>query len=142
MQKWQMLLLIGILTGCSSTPVELPEWDIPEANVQAQYPLSLPERPPASIGQSGNAEFTQAGMLQLQRYAVTSETNFTIAQANAEALEAQSRAYNSLIDAGKMQHQVAQIREELLEIERRDHATDNWFYRGIIALGIIVIANE
>ena len=140
MRIWQAFLLIGILTVCSSTPVTLPSWDIPPAATEAQQPLSLPERPVATLSASGKAEFSKEGMNQLRRYTTASEANFEIAKANAAALEAQSRAYNALIDAGKMQRQVAEIRQELLEAERRDHFIDNWFHRGLIALGLIAVA--
>lgn len=64
--------------------------------------------------------------------------NYTIAQDNAKALDAQSAAYNQLIEVGKLQRQFAQIRDEQLQRERRDHFIDNWFHRGLIALGILV----
>jgi len=134
------LLAIGILTGCSSTPPELPEWDIPRATEEAQAPLTLPERPKATVTDVGGAMFTAQGMQQLKRFVVASEANYDIAQANAEALEAQSKAFNALIDAGTVQREVAQIRQELLETERRDHFIDNWFHRGVIILGLLVVA--
>jgi len=140
MRTWPLFLLIGILTGCSSTPVSLPSWDIPEATEEAQQPLELPVRPQATLSATGMAEFSQEGMLQLQRYVAASEANFAIARANAQALEAQSRAYNALIQAGQLQRQVAEIRQELLEIERRDHFIDVWFHRGIIVLGAVAVA--
>ena len=140
MTRLLTLLVIGTLTGCVSTPIELPDWEIPEATETATYPLSLPERPAATVNAAGMAEFTKEGMLQLRRYTVAAETNTEIATANAVALEAQSRAFNALIDAGKLQRQVGQIRGELLEIERRDHRMDNWFHRGLIALGLIAVS--
>jgi len=140
MRAWPLFLLIGIIAGCSSTPVSLPSWDIPQATEKAQHPLELPVRPQATLSVTGMAEFSQEGMLQLQRYAAASEANYAIARANAQALEAQSRAYNALIQAGKLQRQVAEIRAELLEIERRDHFIDVWFYRGIIILGAVAMA--
>lgn len=134
------LLAIGILAGCASSPPELPDWDIPRATEVAQEPLTLPERPQAVATATGAAEFTVQGMQQLQRYVVASEANYLIAQANAEALEAQSKAFNALIDAGELQRRVAEIRAELLDIERRDHFIDNLWHRGLIALGILVVA--
>ena len=60
--------------------------------------------------------------------------------ANARALEAQAQAYNSLIEAGKMQQQIAQIRQEMLDQSRKDHMVDNLTHRVIIVLGLIAVA--
>ena len=140
MNRLLTLLVIGTLTGCVSTPAELPEWEIPEAMEVATYPLSLPGLPPATVNDAGMAEFTAEGITQLTAFIEASRANYDVAEANAAALEAQSRAFNALIDAGKLQRQVGQIRGELLEIERRDRRIDNWFYRGVIALGLIAVA--
>lgn len=64
--------------------------------------------------------------------------NYEIAQENAKALTALSASYNHLIEAGKLQNQFTLVREEQLQQERRDHFIDNWFHRGLIALGLLV----
>ncbi len=141
MRTWPLFLILGTtLAGCGSTPISLPVWDIAEAAEAAQQPLELPLRPVATLSETGRAEFSRDGMLQLQRYVDASEANFAIARANAQALEAQSRAYNALIDAGKSQRQIAEIRQELLELERRDHFIDVWFHRGVIVLMGVAVA--
>jgi len=138
MRNFAQLLVIGLLSGCASTPVELPSWDIPEAGERAQFPLDQPDRPRAATSTDTTITFDEIGIRALEVHHKTATTNYDIAKGNASALEAQSRAYNSLIEAGKTQRQVAEIRQELLEIERRDHFVDNWFHRGLIALGILV----
>jgi hypothetical protein len=65
--------------------------------------------------------------------------NTSIAQANADALRKSDASYDALIEAGKLQSQLAQIRQDLLEQERQAHKADNWFYRGIITLGLIAV---
>lgn len=64
--------------------------------------------------------------------------NFAIAEENAGAAEAQARAYNQLIEVGTLMRSFAQIREEQLARERRDHFIDNLFLKGLIALGVLV----
>ena len=49
-------------------------------------------------------------------------------------------AYDALIEAGKLQSQLAQIRQEMLERERHTHMMDNWFYRILIGLGLVAVA--
>lgn len=76
-----------------------------------------------------------------EQYEIQSEGNLKIANANAAGLRAAYGAFDELWDAGKMQQEYAELREEMLEAERRDHAYDNWFYRGtIVLLGGLAIA--
>ena len=103
-------------------------------------PVPLPDMPVPVRFNDTEAVFDLNGMRSLERLRIASETNFLVAKSNALALDAQSRAYNSLIDAGKLQRQVAEIRAELLAIERRDHFIDVWFHRGIIVLGAMAVA--
>lgn len=90
---------------------------------------------------SANGEvvtFDREGFEQLVRYTLVAGGNYEVAQANAAALESQSAAYNELSECSKLAHQFGMVREEQLEQERRDHFIDNWFHRGLIALGILV----
>lgn len=82
--------------------------------------------------------FTREGFQSLLAYSVAAGGNQEIAQANADALESLSQSYNELLTAGDLQRQFAQVREEQLDRERRDHFIDNWFHRGLIALGILI----
>jgi len=66
--------------------------------------------------------------------------NKDLAQLNADIARDSDAAYDHILSAAKQQQSVALIREEQLQLERRDHFLDNWFYRGLIALGILVVA--
>jgi hypothetical protein len=82
--------------------------------------------------------FDTAGFRTILDIVDIGDGNYTIAQENGAAADAQGEAYNQLIEVGKLQRQFTQIREEQLARERRDHFVDNWFHRGLIALGILV----
>lgn len=86
--------------------------------------------------------FDRDGFAALTAYTITAGGNYQVAQANAEALALQSQAYNELVDCAELAHQFGQVREEQLAQERRDHFVDNWFHRGLIALGILVAVYE
>lgn len=133
-------LILGVLTACSSTPLELPTCQIPETSLDTQQPLTLPELPVEVSSTESTATFDVAGMQQLKRYRIASEANSAIASANADALAARNESTNALIECSEGQEHWSQIREEMLEQERRDHFIDNWFYRGVIALGLIAVA--
>jgi len=84
--------------------------------------------------------FTREQFAALVQYTIVAGGNTDIALENAAALEALSRSYNHLIEAGKLQMQFTQVRDEQPQRERREHEMDNWFYRGLIALGLVAVA--
>lgn len=130
-------ILSVVCCGCVSSPVEIPPWDITPATVEVQRPLPLPELPAPTSSTEDTVTFTIEGFSALLAYAAVAGGNVDIALENAAALEAQSQAYNSLAEAGKLQRQFTLIREEQLAIERRDHLIDNWVHRAIIAIGLL-----
>ena len=73
-------------------------------------------------------------------YLTVAGGNYDIALENAAALEDLSRSYNHLIEAGKLQNQFTQIREEQLARERTARWQDKWFYRGTIALILVGVS--
>ena len=129
------------LSGCASqSPVDIPDWDLTPATVEIQQPLRLPEFPSPASTTEETVTFTKEQFASVVQYVIVAGGNKDIATHNDAALEGLSRAYNHLIEAGKMQHQFTQIREEQLARERTAHTMDNWFYRGVIALGLIAVA--
>lgn len=70
-------------------------------------------------------------------YEDIAEGNKEIAQLNADIARDSDEAYDHILNAAKAQQEIAKIREEMLEAERRDHFIDNLWHRGlIIALAI------
>lgn len=130
--------LLGSLSGCVSSPVELPTCEVERVSVEVQRPLRLPEMPSPVSGNDDTVSFDRDGFAALVAYTIAAGGNYEVAVANADALEAQSGAYNELIECSRLAHQFGQVREEQLAQERRDHFIDNWFHRGLIALGILV----
>ena len=127
--------LLLSLSGCASVdPVDIPDWDLTPATVEIQQPLRLPEIPSPASNTEDTVTFTREDFALLLEYTVVAGGNYDIAVENAEALEALSRSYNHLIEAGKLQNQFTQIREEQLARERSQRTQDQWFYRGVIAL--------
>lgn len=130
--------LLGSLSGCASNPVDLPDWDLAPAIEEFQHQRRLPEIPAPASSTEDTVTFTKDDFARLTAYIIVAGGNYDVAAANELALSAQIRAYNMLIEAGKMQNQFTQIRDEQLERERRDHFMDNWLHRGVIVLGLLV----
>lgn len=135
---WATCFLLGSLSGCASSPVELPTCEVERTSVEIQAPARLPEIPSPVRSDDDTVTFDREGFEALVRYTIVAGGNYEVSQANTEALEAQSEAYNELADCAEIVHQFGQVREEQLARERRDHFIDNWFHRGLIALGILV----
>jgi len=128
-----ILLCLGLIAGCAAAPVSLPDWKIAEREpVEVTEPLELPllcELP-----------WTTAECLQaIEQYELIAEGNTVIAQANADALRATESAYDALIAAGMAQQGYGQIKQQQLDVCRKDAETDKWFYRGAI-LAVIGLA--
>ena len=64
--------------------------------------------------------------------------NADLAILNAQIAEASDDAYDHILSAAKQQQSIAQIREEQLQIVRRDAFWDVWLRNGIIAIGILL----
>ncbi len=75
--------------------------------------------------------------LALDAFDIVATGNTEVAQDLAGALNKSDESYDALLGAAKVQQELSQIRQDLLERERQAHTWDNWFYRGIIALGLI-----
>lgn len=131
------MLIIGTLTGCATDPVELPDWDIPEASVTVQDPLALPPLP-ALRSEGTRAWIDRDGVIALEKFKTAAEANSTIALENGAALRNQAEAYNALREAGEYMNEIARIRQEMLDRERQERTLDRWFYRTVIVLGLVV----
>ncbi len=130
--------LCSLLIGCATPPDPFPAWDIPEASTDVQRPLTTPDRPKAATHTEDTITFNRQGMDDLEEFFQIAVSNEVISQANANALQSQAMAFNSLLQAAEFQRQIGIIKSELLELERSNHFWDNLFYRIAIALGLIV----
>lgn len=137
MKRLVVFWILGAsLTACSSTPLELPTCDIPEAPATAARPLSVPDMPEDVARTESTATFDLDGILQLDRLRRASLANAEVATKNAEALEARNESVNALIECSKYQKVWMEVREDMLEQERQAHQIDNLWHRGLIVLGV------
>jgi len=128
--------MILILAGCASSPrVEIPKWDITEQDIKkAATPEPLPGL--CSIPWPSDADNC---WVAISLYELVAEANTGIAETNTAALRDMQNAYLEIAGAGKLQQQYAELREEQLAEEKRDHFLDNWFYRAIIVGGAALV---
>lgn len=135
MKPWLILLTI-LISGCATERYQIPDWNTVErdATQEAVDPDALPDL--CDIDRDTGAWSLECWQIFV-RYVEIAETNTEVAQLMADGLRKSDAAYDHLVAAGKLEQQLAQIRADLLEDERRAHRMDNWFYRGLIALGLL-----
>ncbi len=137
MKIWISLLIALIVGGCARTPTTpLPDWTSAEREEsEIAYPIELPEL--CSLPSDGQWA-AACWEIFVDEYEIIAEGNTTIAGSNARALRKTEQAYDQLIEAGKLQQQLAGIRKEMLEDERRQREYDKWYYRAII-IGLVAV---
>jgi len=132
-----VFLIVGILIGCSSTPLELPTCEIPGPMAEVGHPITVPNMPTEQSATDTTATFDLEGLLQFDRVHEAGLTNAKIAKENALAIEARNEEVNQLIECARYSKIWMEVREDMLKQERKNHMFDNMWHRGLIALGVI-----
>lgn len=141
MKRLVALWILGAsLTACSTAPKPAPNCDVPAPMAQVGHALSVPEMPAAVSQTAESATFDLDGLLQLDRVRKAGEANQKIAQENSFAIDARNSEINALIECTYNMNLWIEFHAEDLADEKRAHFLDNWFYRGMIALGLIAVA--
>lgn len=134
MKIWTLLLIGLIAGGCATNEqVKLPDWEtaaIEKSEIADPIDLPLLCKIPFESAKC---------WLKLEQYDIVAFGNTEIARANNEALLKTEAAYSHLINAGKLQQEVAVLRREMYEQEKRDRIYDKWFYRTVIVIGGLVV---
>ena len=121
MTRALLMLWPAIMLGCVSAPEVNPWAERERASVEAEYPIEPPELA-EDLSNLGSVLETGLG-------------NYDIAEANAEALESLSLAYNATLDAAEQDH--AFLARQLRE-ERRGRLWDKMSYWAVIAAGVLL----
>ncbi len=144
MKAWLICLILGVSlsTGCSSTPRQTPNCDIPAPMQEIGHAVSVPEMPVAVSSTEDLATFDRAGIVQITQVRVAAATNEKVANENALALEARNAEVNALIECARWQNVWIDVHAEDLNDEKREHLIDNLWHRGVIVLGVLAAFYE
>jgi len=129
-----LILLLGlIISGCAAERIQLPNFEEAERSDE-------PVTDPVDYPELCEIPWTSANCWQrLDVFEDIAIGNQELAQLNANIARDSDEAYDYILSAAKRQQQISQIREDMLEAERRDHFIDN-VERGIVivllALGL------
>lgn len=130
MKLWLTLQIVLILSlsGCAAAPIPLPDFEkAARPDGEVTDPVALPDL--------CQIPFTTADCYQrLDVYEDVATGNTKTAQLNADIARLSDRAYDKILSGAMKQQEIALIREDMLQAERRDHFIDNLWHRGLIIL--------
>ena len=106
------------IAGCATAPND-PWADIEIPPPGAARPVDCGGFPiPDEIG-TDSIIYDRDGVEALEIYRVCADGNWEIANAHADQVDAQRIQADALVDAGRHQKRIADMRQEILEEERR-----------------------
>jgi hypothetical protein len=104
--------------------VELVAWPAPVAETETTVTFDL------------------AGAVALRQFQIASEGNYEIASELSAQVGDLKTERDALIEAGKGQRAVSELRREILEEERRSHMIEKvgyWVAMGLLLVGVAVL---
>jgi len=132
------LLLLILLSGCATTTPN-PWTDLEVSTKAATTPVDCGRFPLPSdvIGES--IVYDNAAMNDLEAYRACSEANKGIAAEHAQQIDQLRIATRGLVEAGKAQRNIADMRQQMLEDERKRNFFEKiGLYIVVIALGVLL----
>ncbi len=123
-----------MVVGCAVAPIQLPDFEVAErAAVEVTDPVEYPVL----------CEIPNWDVACWQAFDVFEEIavgNKELAQLNADIARDSDQAYDHILNAAKSQQEIGQIRQEMLEAERRERFISIWERNIIIViLGVALI---
>jgi len=127
-----------LLSGCASAPLPNP-WDGLETETEAAAtPLDCGSFPLPSESDKTHVVYDKAGLNDLNDYRRCSEANEAIVTEHVLQIGQLKIARKGLVEAGAAQRRICDMKQEIIEEERRNHliTTIGW---GAIALACIAL---
>ncbi len=134
---WRHWFLAGVvLVSASCATTQSNPWETVEVDqAPAERPLPLPVFPVPVSFTAESVTFDLAGAQELEAFRVAALANTEVANEHASQVDSYREAVGHLVDAGKAQRRIADMRQEMLEDERRHHVwTSIGYWVAIIGL--------
>ena len=128
------LIAGAVLSGCATAPVD-PWQGLTVDTDPAATPVDCGSFPYPTDVIGDAIIYNNAGANDLEAYRVCSEANAAIADEHAKQIAQLKIARAALVDAGKAQRNIAEMREEMLEDERQHHFWQSLGY-WVVILGL------
>lgn len=137
MSRWLMFLIVGVsLSGCATSPPESPWAGLTTDTEAATASIDCGSFPFPSSATGVEIVYDEAGVNSLEAYRVCSEANEANVDEHAAQIMQLKISRQALTEAGQAQRNIATMKQEMLEDERRHHFWSNigqWIL--IIGLG-------
>ncbi len=134
MRLLQIFLISGALVSCATTP-ENPWNDLTTEVKPAATAIDCGKFPMPTEVIGDSIVYDNDGVNQLEAYRLCSEDNAAIVDAHAAQIGELKTARNDLVEAGRSQRAIADMRQEMLKDERQHHAVTSVAY-WVIILGL------
>ena len=132
------MLTALILSACAGqASIPQPDWSVAERPDTSEAEEAQPQELPLLCEIPRSGQWSVECWAAFEQYEEIAQTNYDKALLVYAALGKTEAAYDTLINAGKLQQQLTLLREEMLQEERRQRQYDNLFHRTIIALGLL-----
>ena len=135
MRIFALFSIIGVLSVCASqAPNPWESIEVPTGEIT--QPIDLGKFPLPSQSDPRGIWYDIEGTNSLETYRLKAEGNTAIALAHAEQIEALRKGVDGLVEAGKAQRRIADMKQEMLESERRHNFyTSIGYWAVIIGMG-------
>ena len=134
--SWIVGASLILVSGCAVTPAENPWDDIELQQEVATDPQDCGEFPLPDVvdATSNSITYDVDGTRKLDLYRECAAVNQAVAVERTDEVNQHRIAEAALVDAGKHQRAIAEMRREMLEEERRARAWNNVTYWVLIGL--------
>jgi len=125
-----------LLASCATVPPD--PWQGLETETEAAAtPLDCGSFPLPSESSTTGVVYDKAGLNDLNAYRLCSEDNEAIAGEHAKQVDQLKIARKGLVEAGQAQRHITDMKQEMLDDERRHNLWTTWgLYAVIIGLGL------
>lgn len=130
--------IIGVLSGCATAP---NPWDsVDVLRETPTRPIEVGKFPLPAESTSQGIWYDLEGVNALEAYRLAAEGNMAIADAHADQIESLNEAVGYLVEAGQAQRRIADMRQEILETERRHWMFERLgYWAGFIFIGVSLL---
>lgn len=124
------MFLAGSLLGCAATPADNP-WDSVEIPSEAiETPLPCDELPAPVV-------LDEIGQGRIEAMRECAMANYDIASEHIVQIESMRDATQSLVEAGQHQRRIAEMKQEMLDDERKSNFFEKiGLYAIILGMGL------
>lgn len=140
MNRLLILLIIGasLSSGCASQPPENPWAAVTTETGDAAGALDCGSFPFPTEATATGVVFDQAGVNELEGYRVCSEANEANVDEHAAQIGQLKISRKALVEAGQAQRNIATMKQQMLDEERRHHFWQSLGY-WILIIGAVAL---